>query len=395
MTVLADVVALFSILGVVQCVAGWLAVLRFAAPPSSRPSAYPPITILKPLYGTEPLLEEALTSCFNQTYPDFQIVFGLHHSTDPALAVVERLKLKFPKTEIAIVIDPTLHGPNRKVSNLINMLAAARHELLVISDSDLHVQPDYLERLVVASEVPDTGLVTAAYVGLPPDELGLKALLGATQISHNFLPGVLLSRALGRQDCLGSTALIHRDTLERSGGLHGLVHLLAEDNVLGQRVLELGLSVGLADTVVAATVPEPTVLALWNHELRWARTIRASAPIGLAASTLQYPMFWAALAWALSDGEIWSLGLFAGSWLVRAAAVVGIDRALWRKTGVRTRLSTVLLLPLRDMLSIVEIVASYCVDDVIWRGHKIDANGSAALPLAPQAISPGASVSGS
>jgi ceramide glucosyltransferase len=395
MTVLADVVALFSILGMVQCVAGWLAVLRFAAPPSSRPSAYPPITILKPLYGTEPLLEEALASCFNQNYPDFQIVFGLHHSDDPALAVVERLKLKFPKTEVAIVIDPTLHGPNRKVSNLINMLPSARHELLVISDSDLRVQPDYLERLVVALEVPDTGLVTAAYVGLPPDELGLKALLGATQISHNFLPGVLLSRALGRQDCLGSTAMFDRDTLERSGGLHGLVHLLAEDNVLGQRVLELGLSVGLADTVVAATVPEPTVMALWNHELRWARTIRASAPIGLAASTLQYPMFWAAVAWAVSGGEAWSLGLFAGSWLVRAVAVAGIDRALWRKTGMRTRLSTLLLLPLRDMLSILEILASYCVDDVVWRGHKIDATGVATLPLAPQAISPGASVSGS
>lgn len=395
MTVLADLVALFSILGMVQCVAGWLAVRRFAVPPSSKPSAYPPITILKPLYGTEPLLEEALTSCFTQNYPDFQIVFGLHHSTDPALAVVERLKLKFPKTEVAIVIDPTLHGPNRKVSNLINMLAAARHDLLVISDSDLHVQPDYLERLVVASEVPDAGLVTAAYVGLPPDELGLKALLGATQISHNFLPGVLLSRALGRQDCLGSTALIDRDTLERTGGLHGLVHLLAEDNVLGQRVLELGMSVGLADTVVAATVPEPTVLALWNHELRWARTIRASAPVGLAASTLQYPMFWATVAWALSGGERWSLGLFAGSWLVRAVAVAGIDLALRRKTGVRTRLSTLLLLPLRDMLSILEILASYCIDDVIWRGHKIDATGVAALPLAPQAISPGASVSGS
>jgi len=395
MTVLAGVVAVFAILGMVQCVAGWFAVLRFTAPPSSRPQAYPPISILKPLYGAEPLLEEALASCFNQAYPDFQIVFGLHHSSDPALAVVERLRLRFPDTEIAIVIDPTLHGRNRKVSNLINMLAAARHELLVISDSDLHVQPDYLERLVAALEVPDTGLVTSAYVGLPPDGLGWKVRLGATQISHNFLPGVLLSRALGRQDCLGSTAMIYRDTLERSGGLHGLAHLLAEDNVLGQQVVELGLSVGLADTVVAATVPEATLSAVWHHELRWARTIRASAPVGLAASTLQYPIFWATAAWVLSGGEAWSLGLIAASWLVRAAAVIGIDGALRRKTGVRTRLSTVFLLPLRDLLSILEIGASYCVDDVVWRGHKIDATGIAVLPLAPQTVSPGASASGS
>lgn len=395
MTVLADVVAFLSILGIAQCLAGWFAVVRFAAPPASLPAAYPPITILKPLYGTEPLLEEALASCCDQIYPTFQIVFGLHHPADPALAVVERLKLRFPKADIAVVIDPTLHGPNRKVSNLINMLPSARYELLVISDSDLRVAPDYLERLVVSLEVPGTGLVTAAYAGLPPDALGWRARLGATQITHNFLPGVLLSRILGREDCLGSTAMLRRDTLERAGGLHGLVHLLAEDNVLGQRVRELGLSVALADTVVAATVPEATVRAVWDHELRWTRTIRVSAPIGLAASTLQYPLFWAGAACALSGGEVWSLGLFALSWLVRVAAVAGIDSALWRKTGLRTRWPTALLLPLRDGLSILEICASYWVDDVIWRGHRIDANGTAALPLTSQVISPVAPVSGS
>jgi ceramide glucosyltransferase len=393
MAVVADVVAFLAVLGVVQCLVGWFAVARFASPRSSRPAAYPPITILKPLYGTEPLLEAALESCFRQAYPTFQVVFGLHDSDDPALAVVERLKLKFPQVDVAIVIDATLHGPNRKVSNLINMLPSARHDLLVISDSDLHVPANYLERLVVALEEPGTGLVTAAYIGLPPEELGWRARLGATQISHNFLPGVILSRALGRQDCLGSTAMIHRDVLDRTGGLHALAYLLAEDNVLGQRVLELGLSVALADTVVAATVPEPTIRAVWDHELRWTRTIRVSAPVGLAASGLQYPLFWAAAAGVLSGGEIWSISLFAISWLARAAAMIGVDGSLSSQTGVRSRLSTALLLPLRDALSILEIAASYCVDDVVWRGHKFDANSSAVLPLAAQTISPSASVS--
>ena len=366
MVLLAYVVTFLTILGVVQCLAGWLAVARFAIQPKSVPSAFPPITILRPLYGAEPLLEEALVSCCTLTYPDFQIVFGLHHPGDPALGFVERLKLKFPKVDIAVVIDPTLHGANRKVSNLINMMPAVKHDLLVISDSDLR---------------------------LPPEALGWKARLGATQISHNFLPGVMLSRILGREDCLGSTTMLYRATLERTGGLHALVNLLAEDNVLGRRVQELGMSVGLADTVVAATVPEATVREIWDHEVRWSRTIRVSAPIGLAASSVQYPLFWAITACALSDGAPWSLSLFAISWLVRAAVVVGIDGALWRKTQMRTRLSTLFLLPLRDMLSILEIVASYCIDDVVWRGHRIDANGTDDLPLATE-LSPVAPASG-
>lgn len=394
MVVLADFVAVISILGVLQSLAGWFAVARFARPSASLPAEYPPITVLKPLCGTEPLLEEALASCFDQSYPNFQIVFGLHHQTDPALAVVEKLKLRFPQIDVAVVVDPTVHGSNRKVSNLINMLPSARHDLLVICDSDLHVPPNYLERLVLGLEQPGAGLVTAAYVGLPPDTLGWRARLGATQITHGFLPGVLLSRMLGRQDCLGSTAMIRRDILDRTGGLTALVDLLAEDNVLGQRVRDLGLSVGLGDTVVAATVPEPTIQAVWDHEIRWTRTIRVSAPVALAASTVQYPLFWAAAACVLSGGAAWSAGLFAGCWLMRALVMTGIDCALWRKTGLKPRLSTAWLLPLRDVLTVLEIGASYWIDDVIWRGHTLNANGIAEHSMAPQVISPASPVPG-
>lgn len=380
----ANIVAFVSVLGGLQCLVGWIAVAWFAARRSARPVHRPPVTMLKPLYGAEPLLEEALASCFAQDYPAFQIVFGLHGATDPALAVVRRLQARFPECDATVVVDPSLHGPNRKVSNLINMLPSARYDALVISDSDLHVPPDYLGRLVAELEKPGTGLVTAAYAGLPPPRLGWRAQLGATQITHNFLPGVLLSRALGRQDCLGSTTMLHRDTLARTGGLHSLAHLLAEDNALGQRVRDLGLSVGLADTVVAATVPEPSLRAMWHHEIRWMRTIGVSAPFALAASTLQYPLFWAALACALSGGAPWSLALYAGCWAVRALSVMGIDRALRRKMGRLAPMAALWLLPVRDILSVVEIAASYSVEDVTWRGHRMNVRGVAAHPIAPQ-----------
>ncbi len=257
--------------------------------------ARPPITILQPLHGDEPLLEEALASVFAQDYPDFQVVFGVQNPADPALDVVRRLQARFPERDIAVVVDATQHGSNRKVGNLINMLAVARHDVLVIADSDVHVTPDYLDRLVADLPRPGTGLATTIYTGLPANG-GLAARLGATQITHALLPGALLARALGRQDCFGASMALTRATLERIGGLQALADHLADDNVLGRLVREQGLAVELAATVPATTVPETTLKALWMHELRWARTIRALEPLGFALSAVQYPLFWSALA---------------------------------------------------------------------------------------------------
>ncbi len=346
----------------------------------------PPITVLKPLCGDEPFLAQTLESCFAQAYPEFQIVFGVQNPADPALAVLDRVRRDFPGRDIQIVVDPTMHGPNRKVSNLINMLPYARHPLLVISDSDLHLPPYYLDSLVSELEKPGTGLVTTLYVGVPASGQSWAALLGATQINHQFLPGVLLSRAMGRQDCLGSTAMFTRDTLERTGGFPALLQLLAEDNVLGQRIRDLGLTIQLADVVPCATVPEPSFLPLWHHEIRWTRTIRQLAPVSLCASTMQYPLFWSTAAVAISGCALWSVTLFLVSWFVRAICAFGIDGAL-RSRLVRPASPTPLrMLPLRDILSVVEIVASFWVNQVTWRGHRMDAGGVATAPVAPLAV---------
>jgi ceramide glucosyltransferase len=386
MTMLADAAAFLAVLGGLTSLAGWIAVARFAARPATAPVEYPAVTILRPLYGAEPLLEEALASCCTQVYPEFQLVFGLHDEGDPALAAVHRLQARFPDCDIAVVIDPALHGSNRKVSNLLNMLKAARHDVLVISDSDLHLPPNYLERLVAELEKPGTGLVTSVYLGLPPAELGWLARLGAMQITHNFLPGVLLSRALGREDCLGSTAMLRRSTLAQTGGLGALASILAEDNVLGQRVRNLGLSIGLADIVVPATVPEASLRALWHHEIRWTRTIRASAPLALLASSVQYPLFWALMACVLSGGAPWSLVFFGAAWVVRAVSAAGIDGVLHRCLGRRAPVMPMWLLPVRDVLSVVEIAACYQVEDVIWRGHRMDATGVEIDPIVGTAV---------
>ena len=401
----AGAAAALSAIGIAQAIAGWMAVRRFArradsaGTAGSRPApTMLPMTVLKPLHGDEPLLEEALATVCRQHYPAWQVVFGVQDPADSALPVVRRVQARFPDCDIAVVVDPTGHGANRKVANLINMLPAAKHDVLVIADSDVHAAPDWLRRLAAALETPGVGLVTTVYTGLvprgplpptpshkgrgscapstPPPLVGggwgegIVGELGAIQINHYFLPGALMARALGRQDCLGATMVLRRDTLERIGGFPALVDHLADDNVLGRLVQRLGLKVALADTIPATTVSEATLPALWRHELRWARTIRALVPAQFAGSVLQYPLVWAALTVLLTGGAPWSIAWFAAAWGLRSLAAIGTDRVL----GLANR-SPVWLLPFRELMSVAVMAASYAGRQVDWRGHTLQAEG--------------------
>ena len=375
MTWLALIAAALAACGLAQAAAGWREWRRFVAaaprrPTSSGSAPRPPITVLKPLYGDEPMLEAALASICTQDYPHFQLVCGVQSPTDAAVAVVERLYARFPGCDMALVVDPARHGENRKIGNLINMLPAAKHDVLVIADSDVHAAPDYLARLADTLALPGTGLVTTLYAGLAANAT-LAARLGATAITHGFLPGALLARRLGRQDCLGATMALRRKTLEQVGGLPALVHHLADDAVLGRLVRARGGKVRLAPTVCATTVPETTLAALFRHELRWARTIRRLEPRGFAASAIQHPLAWALLSVLLSGGAAWAVAGFVACWAARAGFACGLDEQLGLiDTGLATP-APIELLPLRDLLSLAVLIASYGGDRVEWRGQVL------------------------
>ncbi len=360
--------------GALQCLAGWGALRHFRARTAHTATSFPPVTILKPLHGDEPLLEEALASCCRQDYPEFQIVFGLQDPSDPALHVLERLRRRFPDVAIDVVVDRTSHGLNRKIGNLINMLPYARHETLVIADSDMHVAPDYLRQLVGALERPSVGLVTTLYAGRAASDT-LTARLGAAQINHAFLPGALLARVMGRQDCLGATMALTRETLERVGGLRALSNHLADDAVLGQLVRAEGLDVVLAGTVPATTVPEAQMPALFEHELRWARTVKSLVPVEFAVSAMQYPLFWAALTVGVSGGVAWAWWLFVATWVVRGAVAQAVDRNLKVASAL-----TIWCLPFRDLLSVTVVLASYRTRRVAWRGQVMLATRPSLAP---------------
>ncbi len=365
--------------GLLQAAAGWRALSRFHARPAPAAPSLPPITVLKPLHGDEPLLEQALATFCVQDYPDFQIVFGLQDPADPALAVLHRLRARFPALDMAVVVDPTPHGANRKIANLLNMMPSARHDMLVIADSDIHAAPDYLRHLAAALSDPRCGLATTLYAGLPASG-HLPARLGAAYINHGFLPGALMARALGRQDCLGATMALSRATLDSVGGLDALSAHLADDAVLGHLVARQGLEVRLAATIPSTTVPEARMARLFHHELRWARTIRALAPVGFLLSAVQYPLAWALLAVALSGAPPWSLAVLACAWAGRAAIGRRVDRLLQRAGALpRGVFSPMWLVPIRDVLSVVVMLASYADNRVAWRGQTLRAKPKAMM----------------
>ncbi len=375
-----------ALLGCVQALAGAVMLGRFRRRVDARQArdrsddALPPISVLKPLHGDEPMLETALAGFITQDYPTLQIVFGVQSAADPAIAVVQRLRRQFPDRDLRLVVDPTPHGENRKVGNLINMLPHASYDLLVISDSDIHVAPDYLRQVADSfRSSPAVGLVTTLYHGIPASR-SLSRRMAAGQINHSFMPGVLLSRLLGRQDCLGSTMALHRTTLEAIGGLPMLASHVADDSVLGRLVREQGRTIAIAASLTATTVAETSAADLFAHELRWGRTVRAVEPLGYALSSVQFPLFWASLALAAAPQAAWSWCLFAAIWAMRALTAARIDRLIGVIGLRRGETMPFLLLPLRDWVSAVVMAASFTGSRVHWRGQTLSVSPWAAVP---------------
>jgi ceramide glucosyltransferase len=375
---LAWVTAICAIIGVIQQVIGTWLVRRFARQPIAGLANPPPVSILKPLCGVEPLTELALESFFLLDYPVQQLVFGVQNPADPVLAILEGLRARYPAHDVTVVVNPALHGSNRKVSNLINMLPACKYETLVMSDADIHVPPYFLHRVVAALAAPNVGLVTTLYTALAGTP-HLATILGANQINYTFLPGALLARELGRQDCLGVTMALTKTTLASVGGLRAVANHLADDQVLGRLVRARGMALTLAQVIPATTVPEANFQALFRHELRWARTIRRLVPVPYAASVLQISLLWAGLTLLFSAGA-WEAWLLFGLVLVSRYALAGrIDQTLGLAKAGEAWLFLV-----RDMVSATIYIASYLGDKVDWRGQTMTADrGRAELPTKP------------
>nr|MDQ6944236.1 bacteriohopanetetrol glucosamine biosynthesis glycosyltransferase HpnI [Candidatus Eremiobacteraeota bacterium] len=285
----------------------------------AQPAWRPAVTIMKPVRGVDTGLEENLRSFCNQEYPDFHVVFGVHQADDPALDVIQRVAAAAPERTTVVVGDGLARCRNPKMANVAPMVAHAHGDIYVIADSDMRVTPDYLDAVVAAFADPSVGAVTARFRGEPADAT-LASTLGAMSITEQFMPSALVAEALEPVKYLfGSTMAVRRNILEAIGGITVVGDHLADDFTLGRLVTEQGYRVAIASYVVANIVAEPGVRALIEHELRWARTIRAVKPFGYPATILTYPLPVALAHLALARKRRTALALVAIAALLRLA----------------------------------------------------------------------------
>jgi ceramide glucosyltransferase len=378
---LVEVLTFLSFVGAAYQILAAHLVRRFASGILPGPPESPAVTILKPVCGADAGLYANLrTFCLQDYAGPLQIVIGAHTEDDAAVPIVRRLIADLPERDIALVIDPRLPGSNFKVCNVLNMMPTAKHDILLLADSDMRVEPHYVATLVSELLRPGVGLVTCLYKATPWPEgtLGqrLASRLGSGFINFGFLPSVLVGRMVGADTgSFGASLAIARTTLARVGGFEALRDQLADDYVLGHRVREAGLEVAISSYLIENVVFEPSLSALIRHELRWQRTIRSISPAGHAGSVITNPVAIALIALIFSgfSGLAWAafaVSLAGRSWLIYSC-----------NAALRLKSPSFALIPLRDALTLALLIASFCGQRVTWRDRAFHLEADGALTV--------------
>jgi ceramide glucosyltransferase len=334
------------------------------------PRALPSVTLLKPLCGAEPETYDYLRSFCLQAYPTFQVVFGVSDPMDPAVAIVHRLQREFPHRDLDLVIDRRQHGSNRKVSNLINLMSKARHDVLVISDADVRVPENYLSDVVAPLVHGDVGIVTCGYRGSPRADLW--SLLGSLFINEWFMPSVYVAATFGsRSFAFGATIAIRREVLSALGGFNAIADQLADDYRLGEMTRRVGMRTVFSDLVVDTCVVEHSFSDLAHHELRWLRTIRALRPVSYCFCFVTFSVPTALLGALLAGGRFPAVVMLFITSIARLLLHARVGKS-------RSAVADLAALPLRDVLSLGLWAWSFGTRRVQWRDdqYSVSRDGS-------------------
>ncbi len=326
---------------------------------------FPPVSVIKPVCGLEPLLEQNLESFFQQDYPEFELIFGARTADDPAIAVVEQLRRRYPRVRVRYVFSGEPIWPNPRVYSEHQMIAAAEYDLLVIGDSDVRVAPDYLRNIVLPLRDPRVGLVTCIYRGRPSG--GLWSRLEAAGFSVELTSGVLVADLLeGMKFALGPTTATRKDVLEKIGGIRALAHYHSDDYEIGRLIDAAGCRVVLSHVVIDHVTLNRSMI---SRQVRWMRSTRFSRPAGHLGNGLVFAMPFALLGFAAAGlHHHWGLALALLAWglvnrWVQALVVGGgvvRDPELWRYLWYY---------PLRDLLGFFFWCASFTGRNFTWRGE--------------------------
>jgi ceramide glucosyltransferase len=352
----------------ILCLSSAFRFLREPRPDQKR-RATPPVSILKPLKGADREMYDSFRSHCLQDYPEYEIIFGVSEPDDPAIDFVKKLQLEFPDRAIGLMVCPKKLGANVKVSNLEQMLVTARYEYLLVDDSDIRVENDYLRRVTAPLSDAKVGMVTCLYRGGAAPTLGSR--LEWLGIGTDFIPGVLVARLLegGLHFGLGSTMVFRRGDLARIGGFQSIVDFLADDYELGRRIANLGLQVQLSDVVVETHLPAYDLRGFLAHQLRWARGVRDARTGGYVGLVTTFGLFWGILTVVFAQAVPWSWAVLGMTALLRLAVAIAVGRFVLRD---RALLRSLWLIPLRDLIAVGVWVTSFFGHTVSWRGERFE-----------------------
>jgi ceramide glucosyltransferase len=315
-----------------------------------------------------------------QDCPSYEIIFGVSDPDDLAVELVDYLRLQFPKRTIRLVICQNRLGNNPKVNSLAQMLPEARHDALVISDSDIRVEADYLWRVVAPLVNPNVGMVTCLYRGVAGSTLASR--IESVGINTDFAGGILVAHVMegGLHFGLGSTLALRRRS-RRIGGFKPFLNDLADDYEIGRRIADQRFEVRLSDAVVETSLPPYTLRQFFAHQLRWARSTRESRPYGYFGLLLTFGWLWAVLAVIVGHTALWTLQMFCVSVVFRAAAALVIGRVVLHDREAVRHLG---LTPLRELVALLVWVASFVGNTVTWRGESFFLRNGKLLQIAPK-----------
>lgn len=338
----------------------------------------PGVSILKSLKGLDPGMLDAFRShCRQEFAGEYELLFGVASLDDAAVSAVQQLQVEFPERIIRLIECPARLGANGKVSTLAQLVPHARHEFLLVNDSDISVSPHYLERLMAHFAPPQpgpyqqaprpVGLVTALYRGRAHGTLGSR--LESLGIASDFMPSVLVARMLegGLRYGLGSTLAASRDSLQSIGGFEALVDYLADDYELGERIFKAGYRIALTSDVVETSVPAYALPGFGDHQLRWLRTVRDARPGGYAGLLFTQGFTLALLNVLASGLSPLSLWLLALAFFLRLSLAMTVGAEVLADHQV---LPFLWLLPLRDVVATCLWVAGFASNTIVWRGER-------------------------
>jgi len=340
--------------------------MRRRRPAAHEFAAWPAVTVLKPVYGLEKNQAKNLRSTCIQGYPEFQVVFSVQELGDPAIPLLKELQREFGEARVTVAIENLRAGSNGKINNMIGGLLHARHDILVISDSDVFLKPDYLKTIVAPLADPDVGCVCTLYKAACANSWFEKMEL--LTLNADFMANVVFAHVTGASKfCLGASAALRRSTLEEIGGLEGLADYLVEDYEMGHRIWSSGKKIAIVPYLVDTMVDLKSPAQWWSHMVYWDQNTRAARPWAFFATAVIRSTPFAILYALARLCDPVGLCVLAGALILRmATSAVILGWGLGDGEGVKS----IGLLPARDVLSLASWFLAFAKRTTVWRGSQ-------------------------